>query len=291
MEYHHAKSQWRSFVILCILSAVMTVTGFSLLVGAKLLTNEAYEDFVEISPATEAALRKNSYLRAIRLCPDREIAYLKLLALYSEDGAYSKSESEEFLALYNSNQKGLTDKAFATLNAQVGLVYINGYDGTTQNRFRLAYSFLDKAYPHLSKDDALFDTVSCYKKICQYYSEYIWNASAIKDVTPQDAKDLIEDIETALDNFLKQEKMNAYDFLGFCLAVTDLLYDQRDILAITVPQERVFAILDRVYSNLPDKGYLSKEQTQALYNTLITNEDICREMLNRAYQRVGGDLT
>ena len=292
MDYQTAKRCFNRIVAVCIVAAAAFLLCIGTCMAGGILTNEAYTSFTDISPATELAQRKASYLRAIRLCPDRSAAYIRLLETYGEDGIYTKAESEEFLTLYNRNHEKLppSRRDNAQLYTQIALLYINGYEDSTVTRLRLAQSFLNAAQPHLEEGDPSQAVVDCYCQITRYYSDYIWNISATNEVSTEVFRTSMDSIRRTLDSFRQQGgQANMYDKFGFCVAVCDLFYDQRELIASMIPKEDVFSILDTIYGDLPAELTLQKEQTRVLYQTLKDNEESYRDMLERAYRRAGGE--
>lgn len=277
----------------------MSVLGFLcafLCVGSLLfssyLTKEAYKSFVSISPASEEELRSSTYLRAIRLQPNELTAYIKLLSLYNEDGIFSKKESESFLAMYNNHHTAFDESEgdYATLHSMAGLLYINGYENDSSTiRLRMALPFMEEAMNYMNENDSSYFAISSYCRIGQYYRDYIWDASAtIREVSPALMEALTTDIQKTLEQFQKNDSPDAlFNRLGYSVAVCNLIYDQRDTLAATVPLSKMTGILDLIYSDLPSPDTLQKEQTQILVKNLQSGESHYREMLERAYQRKG----
>ncbi len=264
--------------ILCLLVSLgAAAAGF-------VLRDKAYQDLLSISQATDIGQRRSTYLRAIRLYPDRPDGYLALLNAYGEDGSYTKAESDEFLTLYNANHLAILEEGKYQIDRQTGLLYMNGYEGTTTARLRMALPFLQNALhsPFVREEDR--SSISCYCQIGAYYQDYIWNATSVKEITKQQMEALVEQMSQTLESFPKTADM-VFDRLGFGLAVCDFLYNQRNILAGTVDQEKSVALLDMVYNGLPTAESLQREQTRSLLQQLSSNEEFYRAALKRAYER------
>lgn len=281
-------SRFRAAVILAVAFAVLSV---GCRIGSNYLIENTYRTYVGISASTAGPERIATYTHAIELAPGKPEAYRLLLDTYGEDGTFGKQESEQFLAVYNANHTRLTESSqeYAQLQSMIGLLYINGYEDTSSvTRLRMALPFLRAANGILPAEDPQKETIDCYCQIGTFYEDYIWNASSVKEITAPVMDSLISEIEATLAAFQEGTGSSAiFNVLGFDVAVCDLLNDQRDILAVTVPQERVAAVLDQIYGNLPDPDSLQKEQTKQLLQILKDNRETYYEMVDRAYSRKG----
>lgn len=279
----------RLLSVFCIIAAVVCIVSFTV---QGIVRHNAYESLVGISTATDRSERIESYLTAVRLNPGRPEAYLRLLETYAEDGVFEKQESGEFLSLYNANHQKLNthNSQYPEMLKRIGFLYINGYNESTTTCIRMALPFLKEAYSALDDMDEEKQTVDCYCKIGTYYEEYIWNAVSVKEITPAVMESLISDIEETMGYFQSNKDTSSiYDYMGFSVAVCNLLFDQRDILAFTIPEERTMAILDSIYENLPPAQSLQKERTKQLLQTLEDNRETYYDMIERAYARVEAD--
>lgn len=276
----------RCLLILAILCLTASVAAFF---GGSYLKSTTYEQFISISSATDPSEKRNTFLRAIRLCPDRPEAYILLLETYGEDGVFTKAESDEFLATYNSLHSNIPKDNIKTLLCRSGLLYVNAYDGSMTTRLRMALPFLEQALPLLSNSDPEAAAISCYCKIGAYYRDYIWDISSVREVSRDEMNRLAQELHDTLEAFSVNTSPDAiFNRLGFCVAACDLLYNQRDIFAATVPQETILGIFDSLYSGLPNAQQLHKEQTKSLLAFLDNNRVSYREAIERAYQRTEG---
>lgn len=289
MDRHTAKKQMIHFYILLVAFTVVTVIAVGSILAAHLIRNDAYKNLTQISSATTAEVRRQSYRQAISLWPEKTQAYLLLLETYSEDGIFSKNESEEFLAAYNSGHSHLKHNAeYTQLHAQAGLLYINAYTDTPTMRLRKALPFFEAAKQTTNPDAEDMVIIDCYASIGQYYREYIW-AARTKEVSEQEMSELLADITKTL-NALDADTApdTTYNRLGFSAAVCNLIYDQRDVLSTTAPQENVFAILDRIYNTLPKESVLQVQRSKEIVRELSSNKEMYYDMLERAYERMEG---
>ena len=270
---------------LWILASVFLLLGAGSLGVRALLVNRYYAGFLQISPASPVEERQNSYLSAIALAPDRAEAYSLLLDTYLEDGSFSQEESGRFLAAFNGNHFSKSSKDAASLRAKIGMAYISSYDGSFPVRIRLGLPFLTDALTHLSQEDSRYAAVLCYTRIGTYYSDYIWDATSVRDVTQDEMTDLLTDIQKTL---AKADGMTDFDRLSFYQAVCDLILDQRDTIAALTDPTISLGILDSIYNKIPAMESLQKEQTKAVAQALMDQEANYREMLQRAILRIGG---
>lgn len=284
----HSRNRNR-LIFWCCGCALFLLLSIGCFISAGIVRDNAYKDFTSISPATPKETRRNTYRRAISLCPDRTEAYLLLLDVYGEDGIFDNTESGEWLSIYNTNHGLLrNDEATASVYAQAGLLYINGYEGTSTVSIRMALPFFEAALPLMSEEHPDYPATSCYAQIGQYYRDYIWTAAA-KEVTPEEMSGLLSDIKSTLSDLQQMTGADRiYNYLGFSNAVCNLLYDQRDILAATVPHQTVKEILDLLYQQMPEADSLQSARSKELAQTLSDNRSMYYNMISRAYDRNGG---
>lgn len=288
MKQETTSKAYRIFLSLTIVFAALTVIC---LVAGFFTKDNAYRSWTGISAATDVDTRTKSYIRAINLCPEKTDAYILLLDCYSEDGVFSKAESEKFLSLYNANHKRLQtrDSNYAKLHYRAGFLYANGYDETSTARLRMAKPFFEAAMSSITEDDENLLAVTSYSKICQYYQDYIWDAAAVREVSPEEMTSLVADIKTMVLAYLEDTSPDSiYNSLGYYEAVCNLFYSQRDVLAATVPEESVQEILSLIYDNLPDGTNLQKEQVRLRLKDLTANHEMYTDMIGRAYGRKDG---
>lgn len=287
MEVEKKKLLWFYILISgCLLSIAVSVGCF---VAASVMKNNAYRQFTGLSLSSDVEERTKSYERAIALCPDRPDAYRLLLETFGEDGRFTKEESGRFLAIYNANHQELEeDIAYGEIHAQAGTLYINAYEDTATVRLRMALPFFETAEEYMTDEAHGKLIVNCYTNIGRYYRDYIWTTTG-KEVSSERMESLVEEISSTMQAFQSNAASDMiYDRLGFSVAVCNLLYDQRDIFAVTVAKEKVFAILDEIYGTLPDPGKLQVQGSKDIIRELQNNRTMYYDMLTRAYERAGG---
>lgn len=287
MNYKQIRRKLVLMRSLLILAALCVVIGVGCLVGWTLLRNRIYNAYIGISTSTDVELRRESYLSAINIDPNRAEAFDLMLDVYGSDGDFSAKESEEFLSLYNRWRSKLNKgtPTYAKLHLDAAFLYINGYADSPTVCLRMAIPFLDTALQYMDGTEDEYQAVQCYALIGAYYKNYIWNAASVRDVGKEEMESLLTKIAETLN---AMDSMTAFDRLGFYNAVCNLLYDQRDTIAATCKKELAFGILDQIFQNVPDISTLQKEKTIQAAEDLIANESMFRDMLERAYARREG---
>lgn len=281
----------KQITIWSVLLAFFLTVCIGCLISAHAVKENTYRQLISISKASAKQIREETYQRAIRLCPQKTSTYLLLLEMYSEDGIFDEIESETFLSLYNSNQNQLPSNVDgASICIQAGLLYINGYQDNFTVSLRMALPFFEDALPLITEEHHDFLTTSCYAKIGQYYRDYIWTAAA-KEVPKERVATLLHEIDVTLDELSAEAKAGQpYDYLGFCNAVCNLLYGQRDILAVTVDLQTVISLLNRIYEEMPETNALQSDSSKQLVQTLRDNRELYYDMISRAFERNEGGL-
>lgn len=292
MELKEKKKKLNRIRLVVALAVLFTCISVGSRIGSGVVTGQAYRDLVEISPATQVELRREAYLQAIRLSPEEPVAYIRLIDCYNEDGIFEKTESQEFLAIYNSyhTQLNFKDSKCSQIFYKAGLFFVNGYEGNMTTRLRMALPFLETARDLMTEEDPGYMAVTCYCEIGRFYQDYIWDAaSAVREVSPSEMEALMNRILVTQEAFKTDTSSDAiYNRLGFSLAAGNLLFDQRDILAATISQDLAQTVIDTIYADLPQMETLQKEQTRALLQALLDNRQTYTDMIDRAYGRANG---
>ena len=254
---------------------------------AEYINNSDYDVLISTSTASSLEDKAASYKRAIEIYPERTSAYLYLLQAYEDEGRFSKSENDEFLALYNAHKDSFDESGtdVAELKYKIGMMYFNYYtedDGrySFSTRVQKAYSFFVENYESGTEFEgkALSD---CYYHICSFYKRYILSASTVEEASKDNFEILFETIENALSSV---EEAGAYDQLSLYNGTFMLLYDQRNnIVQVNVEQEEVLALLKKVYDRAAALT-VQKEQSQKLRQEILDNYDEYREAIERAYR-------
>lgn len=270
-----------TLAVLCLLSGI--VCGKM----SEYINNSDYDVLISTSTASSLEDKTASYKRAIEIYPERTSAYLYLLQAYEDEGRFSKSENDEFLALYNAHRDSFDESGtdVAELKYKIGMMYFNYYtedDGgySFSTRVQKAYSFFVENYESGTEFEgkALSD---CYYHICSFYKKYILSASTVEEASKDNFDILFETIESALSSV---ENAGAYDQLSLYNGTFMLLYDQRNnIVQVNVEQEEVLTLLEKVRDRAAALT-VQKEQSQKLQQEILDNYDTYREAIERAYR-------
>lgn len=290
MKAKKARILYMMLHIAIILTACFTLLSIASRIACSWLTKSAYQSCLDISTASPKEERIASYVTGIQLAPQNPAGYLQLIKLYAEDGVFNKQESEAFLSVYNTyySRIDINDPNYGTLLSEIGFLYANGYEDSPTTRLRMALPFLKQANQFLAEGDSKKRTVSCYCQMGAFYEEYIWDASSVREISDTVMKKMIAEIGETLTYYKTDTSPDAmFNRLGFNVAVCNLLFDQRDVLALTVPYESVVSILNCIYEDLPEAGTLQREQTRQLLATLEDNKQTYYDMIERAYSRKG----
>ena len=214
---------------------------------------------------------------------------MKLLEAYENEGKFSKSENDQFLALYNANKDGFdnTTVEVAELNYKIGMMYFNYYtneDGTYSfsNRVQKAYPFFAANYENqqISADFAEKSLSDCYYQICSFYKKYILSSATVEEASRDSYQALFNTITSALEEV---EGAGAYDQLTLYNGTFMLLYDQRaSMVSVNVDETTVINLLETVYNSAKSLS-VQKEQSKKLQQEIIDNYATYREAIERAY--------
>jgi len=278
-----------SFIISAILAVVMLITGFVCSNLSTLVNNNTYDSLITVMASTSLEEKVASYKQAISIYPYDTRAYMKLLEAYENEGKFSKSENDQFLALYNANKDGFdnTTVEVAELNYKIGMMYFNYYtneDGTYSfsNRVQKAYPFFAANYENqqISADFAEKSLSDCYYQICSFYKKYILSSATVEEASRDSYQALFNTITSALEEV---EGAGAYDQLTLYNGTFMLLYDQRaSMVSVNVDETTVINLLETVYNSAKSLS-VQKEQSKKLQQEIIDNYATYREAIERAY--------
>ena len=210
-----------------------------------------------------------------------------------EEVQFGEEESNEFLALYDSNKNDFkASKEVADLNYTAGIMYLNYYankDGEYSSSFservQKAYHFF-ASNEDISEEFEKKELSECYYQICRFYKNYILNPLMTKEASSEDYDELFSDIDRALESV---EDAEVYDKLPLYNMIFMFLYDQRISMAqVDVDRDMVINLLDEVYnavSNLDvnDPNEAKENLKKNLKAEIIDNYSSYRDAINRAY--------
>lgn len=278
-----------SFVVSVAICIVMAITGFICDRQATRVNNNTYDNLISVADSTSLEDKMASYKQAIAIYPYDTRAYVAILEAYESEGRFSKSENDQFLALYNANKDGFdtTTVEVAELNYQIGMMYFNYYtdeDGSASfsNRVQKAHSFFSANYDNSDlpvgfEKRALSD---CYYQICTFYKKYILNSATVEEASKESYNKLFETIEEALNDV---KDASPYDQLTLYNGTFMLLFDQRSNMAsVNVEQSAILDLLETVYSGAKNLT-VQKEQSKNLQQEIIDNYEDYKTAIERTY--------
>lgn len=274
-----------------IFSVIMFITGIACRMVSTSINNNQYENLISVSASTSIDEKKESYISAIEIYPDRQDAYLKLLESYEDEGTFGKKENDEFLAVYNKYKSELDTTSIKTadLNYKIGMMYFNYYtedDGTYSfsGRVQKAYSFFEQNYENeeLTEGYQNQNISDCYYRICYFYKKYILNSSTVEEPSKNDYEELFSTINGMLENI---SEASAYDRLSIYNAVFMLMYDQRNNMQQNnVDSEDILSIIDTVH-DMANKLQVNKEQSLKLQTEINEHYESFRDAIIRVYEQ------
>lgn len=294
------KRKLRLFIASAIVAMAALASGFICRTVATQQNNSTYEAYISPSSATALESKEESYKKAIAIYPSRTDAYMGLLNAFEEEGRFSKTENDIFLALYNANKDkfDMTTAAVAELNYKVGMMYFNYYtneDGSFDfsTRVQKAYSFFaaNKENTALQEDFSYAKLSDCYYYICAFYKKYILQSASVDEASAENYTELLQNVSDILSEVDTIKDANAYDKLVAYNGIFMLLYDQRtDMAQIGANREEILQIMDTIQTNTADMK-VNKEQTMKLQNEILDNYQDYRESIERAYDNMQNKAT
>jgi len=283
------KRRLGAFIAAGTMSVVLLVAGIVCNSVSTKMNNSTYDSLISVVASTSYEDKLESYKQAIGIYPNDTRAYIKMLEAYENEGQFSKTENDQFLALYNANKDGFdkTTVEVAELNYKIGMMYFNYYtneDGTSSfsNRVQKAYPFFAENYEN-TEIEAGFTEKSlsdCYYQICSFYKKYILSSATVEEASKNNYEELFTTINGALTDV---ETAGAYDQLSLYNGTFMLLYDQRaNMVSVNVEQETILDLLKKVYDSANGLS-VQKDQSKKLRQEIIDNYEVYKEAIERAY--------
>ena len=273
------------FSFLTILFLLIGIVAQVLKIGEN---SRNYEMKINVSSSTPYEKQIESYLDAIELYGEDPRAYQKLLDAYSENGMFGDTESEQFTAVYNKNmnQFNLQSDAYMDLCYQAGHTYLyfySGGDDSFRTRVLKSYPYFSTIIENATEEYEHYSMAHSYALLGKFYSDYVVNATSIKEPSKEDYEILVKSLELCISNVSEYEGDDAaYIRLVMYREIMNLLNDHRKGLAATgVDKEHVLAILEDVYEKSDDmavtqsKSIEVQEFIQENYSSYCDNIERC----------------
>lgn len=261
------------------ISIFLLATGITTKVLSKYENNKDYEQKISISSSTPYETKVNTYLEAIELMGTEPEAYIKLLQAYNENGEFGDTESNQFTGKYNEykSQFSSEDIRYLDLYYEAGVTYFylySGGDESVRTRILKAYPYFESIVNSGMQEYTYYEIAESYYIIGNFYTQYIVNATSIKEPTKEAYEELLVSLQTCMEN------MDTYDYddaayirMTMYREIANLLNEHRKGFAATgVEQDVVLAILKEV-----------KVRTKEQAVTQQASINIQEEILN-AYQ-------
>lgn len=275
------------FMTFVVLAAVCFVSGVVCNKVSVGINNTDYDVLVSMSPASSLEEKISNYKKAIEIYPGRPEAYLKMLEAYEDEGKFSKSENDEFLAVYNAYKDELDPASteVAELNYKIGMMYFNYYtendasEYSFSTRVQKAYAFLSENYKNASgfEQQKMSD---CYYQICSFYKKYILSTTTVEEASKENYDELFNIIEQAMDAV---KDAGAYDQLTLYNSIFMLLYDQRSSMAqVNVDEQQILDLYERLYDGASGLT-VQKDQSKKLQSEILEKYEDYKQAIERTY--------
>ncbi len=268
------RRQVRFYYTLLFAAALCIAGAVGVLFYKNTQINNRYAVLVGTTDSTPYQERVDRFKEAIRLCPQRPAAYIRLLEAYESEGNFDLAQSAEFTALYNGAKNLGQEKGSGELTYLAGRMYFvlyteNGEAAGMSTRVTKAASYFQACTQNPPDDQNKAMLASCYHLICRYYKDFIFSSAETKELTQADIQEILQ----AADNVLNSlSGATDHDKLMFAAALCNFIFDQRQQLAKAAPDksQSILSILDRAYElaestnvSRPDSVYV---KTQTLEN-------------------------
>lgn len=266
-NYKHIGEEYRSgqkkklklFII-----AVATTISLALIGGISLLlmhfeNSRNYEEKINISESTPYETKVDTYLDAIDIYGTDVRAYIKLLDAFEQNGSFGDKESSQFTAKYNQNQ-GKFDKDgedYKDLAYKTGSTYLylySGGDDSFRTRILKASPYFESIVESGDKEYKYYKVAQSYDMIGDFYSQYVVNATSVKEPDAEDYEKLLNAINTCIENVEGYESDDSnYIKLVMYRELANLINDHRRGFAATgIMQSEVEETLNTIKTGAQD---------------------------------------
>lgn len=283
------KRKLLTFAILFGFSMIMLVTG----AGSRLLfsyeNSKDYEQKINISSSTPYDTKVQTYMEAIDLDGTDTRAYTMLLEAYKDNGVFGDDESNQFTGKYNLYKSDFdtTGTEYLELSYEAGITYFylySGGDNSFRTRILKAYPYFQSIINSENAEYKYYDIAESYKIIGDFYSQYIVNATSVKEPTKEAYESLLASLKLCIEN------MNTYDYddaayikLTMYREIANLLNDHRKGFATTqVEKETVLEILDMVNEKAKELS-VTQQTSMDIRDDVLNSYEEYVENLERAY--------
>jgi len=280
------------FIISASLAVVMAITG---VVGQTLKSNENknnYDQKINISTSTPYDTKVKAYIEAIDLYGVDTRAYLKLLEAYKDNEKFGDTESNQFTAKYNVNKDKFDTSAteYLDLGYEAGITYFylySGGDDSFRTRVLKAYPYFKTIADTGNTAFKYNDMAAGYNIVGEFYTQYVVNATSIKEPTKEAYDSLLESLQVCIDNIGNYDYDDgAYIKLTMYREISNLLNDHRRGFATTgVDKSTVLQMLSSINT---ETQALSVTQQKSINerDSILSSYDSYVDNIDRAYTNV-----
>ncbi len=286
------KRKLASFIIAASMSVVLGTAGLGAQAMGAYEHSRDYEQMINISDSTPYDEKVQSYLEAIDLAGTDTRAYLKLLDAYQENGQFGDEESKQFIARYNQNREQLEteDREYLELAYESGITYFylySGGDSTFRNRALKAYPYFQSIVESKNTEYQYYEISQSYQIICEFYTNYVVNATSVKEPTKEAYEGLLDSLNICID------KVESYDYddaanikLTMYQEIVNLLNDHRRGLAsVKIDKNSVLKMLE-IIREKTEKLAVTQQASLAIRDSILYSCEQYVENIERAYSNM-----
>lgn len=280
------------------LAAFIVAAGAAVLMGSMGIisralyineNNKDYEQKIAISSSTPYETKVATYLDAIELYGDDTRAYQKLLEAYKDNGVFGDVESNQFTAEYNAHHETFEkDSAdYLDLVYEAGITYFylySGGDNTFRTRVLKSYPYFQIIRESQVTDYPYKEIAESYYIIGQFYSQYVVNATSVKEPAKEDYETLLASLQLCMDNIENYDYDDAaYIRLTMYREIENLLNDHRKGFATTqVEQESVLSLLQMIVDKTETLS-VTQQISMNLQEDILKSYEEYAQNIERAY--------
>lgn len=279
-----------SFITSSALALVMIIVG----TGGQLLSiyanNQNYDQKINISTSTPYEEKVTSYTEAIELFGNDTRAYLKLLQAYEDNGLFGDNESKQFSNYYNKNKENFSTENtdYLDLAYKAGITYFylySGGDNSFRNRVLSSKPFFDTIISSENTGYKNYSIAESYAIVANFYSNFVVNATSVKEPQKEDYENLLSSLETCISNIQEYEGDDAaYIELTMYKAISDLLNDHKKGLATNgIDKNSVLNILDTINTKTQAIS-VTQEKSMSLRTQILDSYTDYVETINTTYK-------
>lgn len=205
-EYRNIqKKKLKMFTIAAAATVCFAVIGGLSLLLMHFENSRNYEERINIAESTPYETKVETYLEAIDIYGTDVRAYMKLLDAFEKNGSFGDKESSQFTTKYNQNQQDFDKDSdeYKNLAYKIGSTYLylySGGDDSFRTRILKAAPYFKSIVESGDKENEYYKVAQSYDMIGDFYSQYVVNATSVKEPDAEDYENLLEAINTCIEN-------------------------------------------------------------------------------------------